>query len=232
MTIIVYTAIPTFMTCDTPNNLSIRLGEAFRKSAYNSRRRLCADSGVSHAYMGKILSGRLDGSSHGPGIFSIARIAENIGVSLDELHPICTKHGKRPGLAEFFARYRRSEPRLEDYADILDFCDIYRQPKRAKTKLETVGAGSLLAQVSGTQDASLMQSDFDIWPLKRRIEISRRHQRAWRLGIYAEPVFFEQKYETQGAEASFAMTWAGCRVSNGDGRDRLLIYCEPLREIR
>lgn len=214
------------------NNISETFRErfeaAFGASPYNSKTQLSKDSECSPSRAGKIIAGDFDHSKDGPGIFGVWRMSEKMGSSLNELLPPTTVRVERPGLPAFFARYRHGESHLSDFADILEFCDVYRQPKRGRCFIEAVGPKSLLAEKTQVTDASIQQAEFDAWSPDRKDRIFQWQLRAWRAGVLAEPEHFNASYRAAGRRFQLSLLRAACRVLTHDLKPRLLIYCEPI----
>lgn len=205
-----------------------RFRSAFNASPYKSLRQLSEDSDCNPAQAGKIIRGGFDGSSDGPGLFSCYRLAESLGVGLSDILP--PKHTSigRPGVSAFFARYNRNNPRLEDFRDLLEFCDVFAEPKKGKSKILFLGRYSLLALKTDISDPAIHQAEYDSWSRERRTRIYQWQRRAWEIGALAEPEDFTGDYRSADRSIQTLILRAACRVLDDNLKPRLLVYCDQL----
>lgn len=206
--------------------LKERFEAAFKASTYTSLRQLSGDSGCSPSLAGKILAGRA--SKDGPTVVGLWKLANRLGVTLNDLLPPREELVERPGLDKFFARYNFSNPRLDDFKDIIQFCDQYAEPKLGRCQIIKTGPKSLLVEKTQISDIALHQDSFDSWPREKRERIFKWQRRAWRLGAAAEPEDFSGTYKNSAGAVEIPILRAACRVLGDDLKPRLIIYCEQL----
>ena len=134
----------------------------------------------------------------------------------------------RPGIANFFGRYQGKDTPISNFADIIEFCDVYEKPTHSKTRLHQVGSLSLLAEKAQTTDATILQLEYESWPADRRKKIYEWHRRAWNVGAAGEPDgSFVALYPSSSREMRIPLFRSACRVVD-DTKPLMLIYCETL----
>lgn len=171
------------------NDFRQRLKAAMDKSKYrNSARSLSLAADLGERTVANMLSNEaIDSSKTGPGLFSMSRVANLLGVSLDwlagrdDLTPPMTEGDKQFSLAmERFAAtssgqftqgnrppnpqamqrlYVRSGGRLEAFESVLKYCDRYNclEPDAKSVSVKAVGQESLAALTMGSNDAGVLQ---------------------------------------------------------------------------
>ena len=206
-------------------NLSSRFGLAYKSSPYDSMGALSRDSGCSPARASQIAKGMFDTSKDGPGVFGLWRMAVNMGVSLDFLLPPPVT---RPSVTEFFSYYSGPNTPIENFSEVIDFCDIYDKPSRGKTRLLQVGSSSMLAEKSKSQDVELLQIQYEAWPSEQRKRIYDWQKLAWHRGCFGEPEFFLGDYRSSTRRMEIPLFRSACRVVH-DSAPRLLVFCLPMK---
>lgn len=215
-----------------PQSVAFReaFGVAFKQSSFDSWRGLSEAADWSHSQIRKIMTGAFDHSRNGPGVFGVARAALQMGVDVGVLFP---RQGLvRPGVNIFFSKYGGSGTSIENFKDLLDYCDLYAEPTAQKTNLLKVGKFSLLAEQSKLTDPALLQAEYDMWPNSRRQSIYLWQRAAWEAGALAAPGHFDGKLAVSPLYVRLSFMRAACRVVGDDGRDKLLVYAEPLGQDR
>ncbi|NVK56679.1 MAG: helix-turn-helix transcriptional regulator [Alteromonadaceae bacterium] len=132
---------------------------------------LSRECGVSRKYIAHLLNDdKLDHSTSGPGLFIAARLAERLGVSLDDLAGSITPATKAANIAERFAaaiaaierpaaptssailtRHAQTGGELSGFADVIEYCDVY-SCTGPTLKPVAIGRRSLSAATLGTTD--------------------------------------------------------------------------------
>lgn len=151
-----------------------------------------------------------------------------MGVGLSDIMPPVRNPADPPGVKEFFKRYRGNGTRLRDYADMLDFCDLYAEPKMGRCKLISQGPRSLLSERTGLVDVERQQQEYDSWSPERRATIFNWQRRAFEVGSMGEPVPFEGTYGFGGLHLVGYILKSASRVLIDDLESGLLIYAEML----
>lgn len=208
------------------DRLSLRVKYYREKAGYQSRRKLARDTNNSPAKIANLERGDFDVAKDGISSNALRRIADALGVTLDTLLPPkkrLTRHGVTAAL---IMRFLDGNSRIQQFSDLLDFCDVYDEPKDDLTYLYRVGPNSQLAKESTTTDPNLLQIDFESWSLSRRKPVFKRQRRAWDSGFILEAITFQPSYITRPKETHVALTLAAGRVLDFDGTDRLLVCCE------
>ncbi len=217
--------------------LTVTLSVIFRERFDGARQR----AGLSLATLGRISSnsasklqsiakGQFDNSKDGPGLFGVYRAATSLDVTLDQLAP--PENTKRPGVNAFLSCFRGVDTPIEYFGSVLDFCDVYRRPRSGSTQLDRLGSKSLLVEVSGMQDTTLLQIEYDRWPARRRRKIYDRQRMAWDRGYLIDSEIYDAEFVETLLTSNFSLLMAACRVRDTCGQSKLLIYAEPLRQER
>ena len=211
-----------------------RFLRAYQSSPFQSIRQLSLASGFSESHLHKIANGAYDHSTSGPGCFGLARVAFTMNTTPDFLLGFraapTPKLAKAPTVSKMFQCYFESGARLEGFEEIMNFCDVYKEPKDQLTHLEKVGPLSLLARESKSTDAELLQREFEAADAGLRSEIFKGQMRAWAAGALAEPYYMDRKMISRARHVRFPFIRAACRVTTLAGEERLLIFCERLEQ--
>ena len=171
------------------NDFRARLRAAIEASGYRrSLRSLSLDAALGEKTIANMLQNdTIDTSKTGPGIFSMARVADQLGVSLDWLAGRegpenfgaqgeqefaltiarfaaasagqFTSEGRPPSPQAMLRLYARSGGRLEAFEKTLKYCDRYHcpEPGAKSASVKHVGAESLAAITMGTNDKTVLQ---------------------------------------------------------------------------
>lgn len=172
------------------NDFRIRLRAAIDKSKYkDSLRALSIDAGLGERTIANMLANEsVDHSKSGPGLFSIAAVADLLDVSLDwlsgrqntNLHlsvgdleqAIAMERlasstagqftqGHKPPTPQAMQRlYVRSGGKMEAFEKVLKYCDVYNFISLGDEyiSIKSVGAESLAATTMGTSDPAVLQT--------------------------------------------------------------------------
>jgi len=215
---------------DLPAIFEYQFNAAFRASRYRSHRKLSLESDCNDAQAGKIAKGGFRSSKDGPSLFSSYRMAEKMGVTLNDLLPPLEPKSERPGVEDFFARHQGFDTPISEFADIIDYCDVYAEPKNGRCRLISLGPQGLLAERTEIYDASIQQAAFDSWSPERKAKIFNWQRRAGEIGAIAEPEDFTGDYRAADRTIQILILRAACRVLTDDLKPRLLIYCDQIRK--
>lgn len=175
-----------------------------------------------------ISNGKFDHSKDGPGIFGIQRTTRHLQVTLNDLVP--PEIPSRPGINKFLSRFEGKDTPISRFADLLDFCDIYKKPEGGASQIDQIGSKSLLVIASGISDPALLQIAYEQWPLSRRKKIYNRQALAWDRGHIVDSEIYDASYAENYLRPAFSLLLAACRVRDLTGLPRLLIYAEPIGE--
>lgn len=213
---------------ELPAVFEYQFNAAFKASRYGSHRKLSLESRCNPSQAGKIAKGGFRSSKDGPSLFGSYRMAENLGVTLNDLLPPPVPAEERPGVEDFFARYQGFHTPISEFRDILEFCDVYAEPKNGRCQLISQGMYGLLAERTDIRDPVIHQATFDSWSPERRAKIFNWQRRAWEAGAMAEPEDFTGDYRSADRTIQILILRAGCRVLSDDLKPRLLIYCDQI----
>lgn len=203
-----------------------RLAGSLANSKMTSWRQVAKASGCSPSLLHSIARGDYDNSDKGPGIFGTFRAAKALDVSLDDLLP----PKKRPTVGRFLANYQGLNTPIQSFSNVLEFCDVYGEPRKGLTHIIRLGPRSLLSERSSIHDPALLQLEYERWPAARRRRIFERQKRAWMAGALTELEFFDVRFEESETEVRVSFILSACRVLDFDGEQRLLVFCEPLAQ--
>ena len=207
---------------------STAFNAAFDASRYTSHRKLSIDSDCNPSQAGKIARGDFDASKDGPSLFGTYRMTEKMGVTLNDLRPPSYDYTDRPGVHDFFRRYRGPETTIHEFHEILEFCDVYDEPKMGRAVILSQGPRSLLTLKTGLIGVEKQQAEYDQWPREKRTAIFHWQRQAWEAGALSKPTYFEGTYGFYGLDLSGWVLLAACRVLFDDLKPRLLLYGDML----
>jgi transcriptional regulator with XRE-family HTH domain len=199
---------------------------AYEKSQASSLRSLAKMSGNSPAMMNKIANGDYS-QNNGPGLFAIHRLADAMGVTLDDLVPLY----QRPTIQEFIDCHPGIDTpnvSIDAFSRLLPHCDVYHRPENGITSIKRTGPESLVRRKTGLSDPALIQSEYLSWSAARRKRIFERQERAWEQAVLAELDFFNEMSSVLNKQYRIPF-WLGiCRAVDVDGEEVLIIFCEAI----
>lgn len=211
---------------DLTKTLSTKFGAAFKASRFNSLADLSVSSGCSSTAASKVALGRT--GKKGPSVFGLWRMAEQMGVTLNDLLPPIAK-SKRPGAHYFLSLYEGDDTHISAFDDVIDYCDIYLQPHAGRSRIEAVGPKSVLGEKTQIFDPKLQQDQYDMWSLEKRSKASVWQTRAWENGVAADYEYFSGSYIASQRNIEGAILKVGCKVLGRDHKPRLLVYIDQVR---
>lgn len=218
------------MQTDDGINLSGNFLRFYEASGIKSLRQVAILSNCSPSQVRNIASGAYDGSDVGPGVFQLSRLASTLGVTVGDLISRTELKTANRDVKDFFSRYQGRGTPIDNFSDLLPFCDVYNKPTGGRAIMERLGDRSFLVERTGITDVALHQHEYDRWPKARRKRIFSRQLRAWRLGALIEPASFDDRFATIDLEVSTSFLLAACHITDWDGAQRLLVCCEAVSE--
>jgi len=211
-----------------PQIIGSRLTNA-RERAGLSRRALARASGTSPAKIDNLENVTYTNLKHGPCLYSVHRAAQVLNRSMSDLVPTSVK----PDVMAFLRCHPgQDEPDtpISVFAEFLDFCDVYSEPKKGNTFLKRAGSESFLVKKSGLTDPVLINSEFSSWSKSRRKKVFNRQHRAWCQVKLSELDFFTEESNVLNKRYTAEFMLGACRARDFDGEPVLVILCELVSE--
>ena len=155
------------------------------------------EAGLATSWLGLALGGKYDDSKHGPGIFSIQRIAEVLGTSAsyllgeDKPEPQNEKAflngiDRERGIVErLLENHFRGSGHVDAMEDLLEHCDLYELPEAHwhSPVGRRVGSKTLLATRLGNTSAENAQREIEAMAMPIRRDALTFHRKTAEEGM-------------------------------------------------
>lgn len=168
-------------------NLPIRLLRAIEKSSYkNSFRKLSREADLSTNFVSNLLNKEND-TRVGPGFYSICRLCEVLGITpnylagleeprisaapqspedllvlrtLEAAHSMTVSGNSTPTIDSLMKLFALSGGRIEAFSSVIDYCDLYFEPKEddEHLRVKEMGKNSLSSLTLGCRDTDVLQA--------------------------------------------------------------------------
>lgn len=216
---------------------------AFQQSKFSSYRQLSLQAGCSEPTVQQIISGKFDGSTSGPGIFTFHRLATALGASMDsfledEIVPpqkdlsVFNDPGRndQSSFDALMATHWRGGGRLEAFADVEGHLDLYLPPKEDSLtpKIKKMGRFSLMSRRLETTDTTIAQREIDRLPLALKREVIDFHSEVIARGIVCGNTFLDHQLTTKPVYVRAGYSRLGLRVEDPSGRTLIAVACKPI----